>query len=116
MCQQELRDEKGKLLKKEKLYFRYLTQDDGDVSSQGSCGMALSARPSNSRQNREDNFDLDLENIMMMQAIWRSIQPGRRTLGAQVWPTKRSGDLELSFWSSNHCVIRAWTVATLTRR
>lgn len=99
MQQQELRDEKGKLRKKEKLSsssrslpqaeveyqdvsggshsarcFRYLNQDDDAVSSQGSCSMALSARPSHSRQNREDNFDLDLENIMMMQAIWQSIQ------------------------------------------
>ncbi|KAK8916205.1 hypothetical protein KSP39_PZI023098 [Platanthera zijinensis] len=141
MRQRELRDEKGKLRKKEKLssssrslpqveveyqdvsggshstrYFIYLTQDDGDVSSQGSCGMVLSARPSDSRKNKEDNFDMNLENIMMMQAIWQSIQPGRRTLGAKVWPTKRRGDLELYFWSSNRCVIRAWTVATLTIR
>lgn len=107
MRQQELLDEKGKLRKKEKLSsssrslpqaeveyqgvsggshsarcFRYLTEDDDAVSSQGSCSVAISARPSHSRQSREDNFDLDLENIMMMQAIWQSIQEQRGMEGS----------------------------------
>ncbi|KAK8939927.1 hypothetical protein KSP40_PGU006571 [Platanthera guangdongensis] len=71
------------------MYLKALIQQDisnssqnyGDVSSQGSCGMALSARPSDSRQNKEDNLDLDQESIMMMRSIWQSIQPGRRTMG-----------------------------------
>lgn len=99
MRQQELQDEKGKLLKKEEpssssrslplaeveyqdissgshsaRCFRYSTQDDEAVSSQGSCSVAISARPSHSIPNREDNSDLDLENMMIMQAIWQSIQ------------------------------------------
>ncbi|KAL3821316.1 hypothetical protein ACJIZ3_007221 [Penstemon smallii] len=35
--------------------------------------------PSRQRQNREDEFDLDLEDIMVMEAVWLSIQEnGRR--------------------------------------
>ncbi|XP_020705774.1 E3 ubiquitin-protein ligase DA2L isoform X1 [Dendrobium catenatum] len=99
MRQKELQNEKGKLSKKEESSsssrslplaeveyqdmsigshsarcFRYSSQDDEAVSSQGSCSVAISARPSHSIQNREDNFDLDLENRMIMQAIWQSIQ------------------------------------------
>lgn len=99
MRQQELQNEKGKLCKKEEpssssrslplaeseyqditsgshsaRCFRYSSQDDETVSSQDSCSVAISARPSHSIQNRDDNFDLDLENIMIMQAIWQSIQ------------------------------------------
>ncbi|XP_020576791.1 uncharacterized protein LOC110022276 isoform X2 [Phalaenopsis equestris] len=99
MRQRELQDGKGKLRKKEESSsssrslplaeveyqdmpsgshsarcFRYSTQDDEAVSSQGSCSVAISARPSHSIHNREDNFDPDLENMMIMQAIWQSMQ------------------------------------------
>lgn len=47
---------------------------DGLGHSQLPLSPPLSRSPSRSRQNREDNFDLDLEEIMVMEAIWLSIQ------------------------------------------
>ncbi|KAJ8479662.1 hypothetical protein OPV22_023389 [Ensete ventricosum] len=43
-------------------------------SSQASCSAPATTRFSQLRQNRDDNFDLDLEDIMVMEAIWLSIQ------------------------------------------
>ncbi|CAD5186061.1 unnamed protein product [Musa acuminata subsp. malaccensis] len=43
-------------------------------SSQASCSAPATTRFSQMRQNRDDNFDLDLEDIMVMEAIWLSIQ------------------------------------------
>ncbi|XP_008801977.1 E3 ubiquitin-protein ligase GW2-like [Phoenix dactylifera] len=60
------------------------------VSSQASCSSPDSTRPSHSRQNRDDNFDLELEDMMVMEAIWLSIQeqgaPGNPTCGSNVLP------------------------------
>lgn len=56
--------------------FRYSGPSSEIVSSQGSFMTPESRQPSHSRQNREDNFDLDLEDIMVMEAIWLSIQEG----------------------------------------
>ncbi|XP_010919921.1 E3 ubiquitin-protein ligase GW2 [Elaeis guineensis] len=53
---------------------RYPTQTDGYVPSQGSFTVPASRQPSHTRQSREDNFDMDLEDIMVMEAIWLSIQ------------------------------------------
>ncbi|OIW19905.1 hypothetical protein TanjilG_28776 [Lupinus angustifolius] len=48
------------------------------VSSQDSCATSM-VRPSPSaRTNRDDEFDVDLEDIMVMEAIWLSIQNGRQ--------------------------------------
>lgn len=53
-----------------------LVQGEASTASQHSYTMPLSAarRPSYSRLNREDDFDLDLEELMVMEAIWLSIQ------------------------------------------
>ncbi|KAJ6829382.1 uncharacterized protein M6B38_358115 [Iris pallida] len=55
--------------------FRYPAQGNEIVSSQGPLTAPVTRQPS-SRQNREANFDLDLEDIMVMEAIWLSIQEG----------------------------------------
>ncbi|KAI3987489.1 hypothetical protein MKX01_017187 [Papaver californicum] len=47
---------------------------DDIVSSQDTCSAPMIRQPSRSRQNRENQFDLDLEDIMVMEAIWLSIQ------------------------------------------
>ncbi|KAI3881527.1 hypothetical protein MKX03_035605 [Papaver bracteatum] len=47
---------------------------DDIVSSQDTCSAPTIRQPSRSRQNRENQFDLDLEDIMVMEAIWLSIQ------------------------------------------
>ncbi|XP_031495377.1 E3 ubiquitin-protein ligase DA2L-like [Nymphaea colorata] len=45
--------------------------------SQDSFSVPLIRQPIHTtRQNRDDGFDLDLEDIMVMEAIWRSIQEG----------------------------------------
>ncbi|PKA64446.1 hypothetical protein AXF42_Ash007191 [Apostasia shenzhenica] len=53
--------------------FRYSSQDDEAVSSHVSCSLPLSAHSLYTRQNR-DSLDMDLEDIMIMEAIWLSIQ------------------------------------------
>ncbi|OVA03366.1 hypothetical protein BVC80_7851g3 [Macleaya cordata] len=47
---------------------------DEIVSSHNTCSAPIIRQPSRSRQNRENQFDLDLEDIMVMEAIWLSIQ------------------------------------------
>ncbi|XP_077251024.1 E3 ubiquitin-protein ligase GW2-like [Tasmannia lanceolata] len=54
--------------------FNFHSQGDGIIPSQDLCAVPAIRHPSQLRQNREDGFDLDLEEIMMMEAIWRSIQ------------------------------------------
>ncbi|KAE9585095.1 putative transcription factor C2H2 family [Lupinus albus] len=48
------------------------------VSSQGSCATSMVRPPSSARTNRDDEFDVDLEDIMVMEAIWLSIQENGR--------------------------------------
>ncbi|CAL0326461.1 unnamed protein product [Lupinus luteus] len=48
------------------------------VSSQGSCATSMVGPPSYARTNRDDEFDVDLEDIMVMEAIWLSIQENGR--------------------------------------
>lgn len=49
------------------------------VSSQDARAVTEHRQTQNLRQNRDDEFDLDLEDIMVMEAIWLSIQEkGRR--------------------------------------
>ncbi|XP_073116539.1 E3 ubiquitin-protein ligase GW2 isoform X2 [Elaeis guineensis] len=66
------------------------------VTSQASCSAPASTRPSHSRQNRDGNFDLDLEEIMVMEAIWLSIQeqgsPGNPPCGGDVLPEPSFSD------------------------
>ena len=47
------------------------------VSSQDSCATSMFRPPPPTvRTNRDDEFDVDLEDIMVMEAIWLSIQTG----------------------------------------
>ncbi|ONI12180.1 hypothetical protein PRUPE_4G148900 [Prunus persica] len=48
------------------------------VSSQDSCAVSMFRQPPPPRVYREDEFDLDLEDIMVMEAIWLSIQENGR--------------------------------------
>ncbi|OIW11615.1 hypothetical protein TanjilG_31894 [Lupinus angustifolius] len=48
------------------------------VSSQGPCATSMVRPPSSARTNRDDEFDVDLEDIMVMEAIWLSIQENGR--------------------------------------
>ncbi|KAJ4788933.1 Protein SIP5 [Rhynchospora pubera] len=54
--------------------FRCTTHGDDLESSQPSCSASLMAQPSHSRHSRDDNIDMDLEEVMIMEAIWLSIQ------------------------------------------
>ncbi|XP_058095341.1 E3 ubiquitin-protein ligase GW2-like [Magnolia sinica] len=54
--------------------FSFPAQADEVMPYQGSRAAPAIRHPSHSRQNREDEFDLDLEEIMVMEAIWLSIQ------------------------------------------
>ncbi|KAG2657412.1 E3 ubiquitin-protein ligase GW2 isoform X1 [Panicum virgatum] len=54
----------------------YQCADQGTecCSSEPSCSNQTSMRPFHSRHNRDDNVDMNLEDMMVMEAIWRSIQ------------------------------------------
>ncbi|CAA0821297.1 RING/U-box superfamily protein [Striga hermonthica] len=96
MRQQEIQDEEERMLKQRELRssssmigptevdhcstlapsFASAIESEEIVASHE--GMAIRPSPRR-RQNREDEFDLDLEDIMVMEAIWLSIQEnGRR--------------------------------------
>ncbi|GLU14681.1 hypothetical protein SLE2022_312360 [Rubroshorea leprosula] len=49
-----------------------------EVSSHNSRAASMIRQPSSPRVNRDDEFDLDLEDIMVMEAIWLSIQDNSR--------------------------------------
>ncbi|GFZ12345.1 RING/U-box superfamily protein [Actinidia rufa] len=81
--QQDIQDEEERVLKRQELRYSNRTIEPGEVeygtvageeitSSQESfSSIRQSLRP---RQSRDDEFDLDLEDIMVMEAIWLSIQ------------------------------------------
>ncbi|KAL3503011.1 hypothetical protein ACH5RR_037460 [Cinchona calisaya] len=58
--------------------FSSAVESDEIVPSQESCATPVVRQPLRPRQNREDEFDLDLEDIMVMEAIWLSIQENSR--------------------------------------
>ncbi|XP_064977818.1 E3 ubiquitin-protein ligase GW2-like isoform X1 [Musa acuminata AAA Group] len=97
--QQELQDEAERMKKRQNLSSSSRTMTPTDVghhdisntstsvpsmkfsiqssdlgSRQASCSAPASTRPSQLRQNRDNNLDLDLEDVMVMEAIWLSIQ------------------------------------------
>ncbi|GER33623.1 RING/U-box superfamily protein [Striga asiatica] len=81
---QEIHDEEERMLKQKdhcstrEMSFASAIESEDIVSSHE--GMANRPSP-RQRQNRQDDFDLDLEDIMVMEAIWLSIQEnGRRQL------------------------------------
>nr|DAD37560.1 TPA_asm: hypothetical protein HUJ06_008201 [Nelumbo nucifera] len=99
MRQQEIQDEEARMQKRQEMIScsRVMTsgelehQDPPDISvavpsfhlpvegdnimpSQSSCAGLSNMQSSRSRQNREDEFDMDLEDLMVMEAIWLSIQ------------------------------------------
>ncbi|KAL6975539.1 hypothetical protein U1Q18_024335 [Sarracenia purpurea var. burkii] len=87
MRQQEIQDEEERFQKRQETSSsRTMTPGDAGnstvavgeevISCQEPCpSIRQSLRP---RQNRDDEFDLDLEDIMVMEAIWLSIQENGR--------------------------------------
>jgi hypothetical protein len=53
-------------------------EPDEIVSSQDSCATPMVRPHPATRANRDDEFDVDLEDIMVMEAIWLSIQENGR--------------------------------------
>ncbi|XP_009596975.1 E3 ubiquitin-protein ligase DA2L [Nicotiana tabacum] len=89
MRQQELQDEEEKTQKRKELSssssiagptpsFASAVEGGEAVTSQETCAASTIRQPQRMRQNREDDFDLDLEDIMVMEAIWLSIQENGR--------------------------------------
>ncbi|VFQ61902.1 unnamed protein product [Cuscuta campestris] len=93
MRQQELQDEEERILKQKEMCSSSNTSGpsvaehcstevplaasvEGSevVTSQQTCSTPAIRQPVLPRQIREDEFDLDLEDIMVMEAIWLSIQ------------------------------------------
>ncbi|KAL3364330.1 hypothetical protein AABB24_013208 [Solanum stoloniferum] len=98
MRQQELQDDEEKMHKRRELSssssiagpseieycstaapsFTSAVEGGEVVTSQETCAAPTTRQPQRMRQNREDDFDLDLEDIMVMEAIWLSIQENGR--------------------------------------
>ncbi|GAV60879.1 hypothetical protein CFOL_v3_04407 [Cephalotus follicularis] len=95
MRQQEIQDEEERFQKRQEISSRINIAPvevgygilaasrlpvDGEeiVSSQESRSAPMIRQPSHPRANRDDDFDLDLEDIMVMEAIWLSIQENGR--------------------------------------
>ncbi|WOG97854.1 hypothetical protein DCAR_0417195 [Daucus carota subsp. sativus] len=95
MRQQELKDEEERMQKRQlvnsssrsrsgEIEYSSIADSSSFVEGEGTNSpQYLSAMPSMRqplppRQNREDEFDLDLEDIMIMEAIWLSIQGNDR--------------------------------------
>ncbi|KAK3426870.1 hypothetical protein EUGRSUZ_F03204 [Eucalyptus grandis] len=94
MRQKELQDEEERMQKRQDLSSSSRTMapveiDNGSVGVQSrrspvdeeeivsadqSYSTSISRQPPHLRTNRDDEFDLDLEDIMVMEAIWLSIQ------------------------------------------
>lgn len=86
MRQQELQDEEERMQKRKDLSssssiiqpaeieYSSTTEANEFCSSPHSNSTPRTRHPLRPRQNREDEFDLDLEDIMVMEAIWMSIQ------------------------------------------
>ncbi|KAG4947501.1 hypothetical protein JHK87_043508 [Glycine soja] len=55
-----------------------VVENDEIVSSQDSCATSVVRPNATTRTNRDDEFDVDLEDIMVMEAIWLSIQENGR--------------------------------------
>ncbi|GFP98855.1 hypothetical protein PHJA_002029400 [Phtheirospermum japonicum] len=99
MRQQEIQDEEERMMKQKEIRssssmvgptevdycstrapsFASAIESEEIVASHETSATSAIRPPPRLRQNREDEFDLDLEDIMVMEAIWLSIQEnGRR--------------------------------------
>ncbi|GLU17707.1 hypothetical protein SLE2022_340630 [Rubroshorea leprosula] len=99
MRQQELQDEEERMQKRQELsssstgvaagevqYSSATAQssrvpvenEEEIISSRHSQAASMTRQPSHARANRDDEFDFDPEEIMVMEAIWRSIQENSR--------------------------------------
>ncbi|KAE8679063.1 interactor of constitutive active ROPs 4-like isoformX2 [Hibiscus syriacus] len=90
MRQQELQDDKERMHKRQELSSSSTAVAAGEVqynsvgdrssgeeeifSSQDSPAASMIRQPSHFGANRDDEFDIDLEEIMVMEAVWQSIQ------------------------------------------
>ncbi|KHG22806.1 sip5 [Gossypium arboreum] len=94
MRQQELQDDEERMLKRQDLSSSSTAVAPGEVqynsiadrspreeeifSSQDSQAASMIGQRSHPRVNRDDDFDIDLEEIMVMEAVWQSIQENSR--------------------------------------
>ncbi|KAE8720384.1 interactor of constitutive active ROPs 1-like isoform X1 [Hibiscus syriacus] len=93
MRQQELQDDEERMQKRQELSssstnfvlgeFQYnsveaRSSEEEMVSSQELQVASMTQQPPHTRTNRDDEFDIDLEEVMVMKAIWLSIQDNRR--------------------------------------
>ncbi|XP_047341813.1 E3 ubiquitin-protein ligase DA2L-like [Impatiens glandulifera] len=102
--QQELEDEEVRTQKRQELASSSRTVAHGDVENEPVAASSLVSEPETEdaisinepcpsmrhprqRQNRDDEFDLDLEDIMVMEAIWLSIQENGRQRNSPATPT-----------------------------
>ncbi|OAY83198.1 hypothetical protein ACMD2_15636 [Ananas comosus] len=71
---QELQEDAERTKKKQALSFRYTAEDDEFVSSQPSSSVLAGTQSTYSRRDSVENYDLDLEDVMVLEAIRRSLQ------------------------------------------
>ncbi|XP_020268660.1 uncharacterized protein LOC109844060 isoform X3 [Asparagus officinalis] len=80
--------------------FRYSGQGNEIAPFEGSFSAPESRQSSHIRQSREDNFDLDLDDIMVMEAVWLSIQEWL----FQITSTRRA-EVQETQWKLLHPVV-----------
>ncbi|XP_057948972.1 E3 ubiquitin-protein ligase DA2L-like [Malania oleifera] len=96
MRQQEIQDDEVRMQKRQEMSSTSEIITQGEVEHSSTAGPSfrslvdgeeimsshepalLARQPPRARQNRDDEFDLDLEDIMVMEAIWLSIQASGR--------------------------------------
>lgn len=123
MRQQELLDEEERSLKRQEVSssnsitvpappylcstaapsFTSAVEGEEIVVSEDPCTPPVTRHPLRARQNRDDEFDLDLEDIMVMEAIWLSIQEN----GRQQSPAYRETSPSDEYMAENQCVSAA---------
>ncbi|CAI9294969.1 unnamed protein product [Lactuca saligna] len=95
MRQQEIQDEEERMLKRQERssssriidsneaeYFSRAatsSSEGEEIVSAPNSGVTIIRHPQRPRDNRDDEFDLDPENIMLMEAIWLSFQEDGKT-------------------------------------
>ncbi|XVF04474.1 hypothetical protein REPUB_Repub05bG0086000 [Reevesia pubescens] len=119
MRQQELQDEEERMQKRQELsssstavspgevqYSSVAVRSSGEeeiVSSQDSQAVSIIREPSHPRASRDGEFDIDLEEIMVMEAIWQSIQENSRQRNSNYGDSASS----VQYVSGDHYILPA---------
>ncbi|KAK8648231.1 hypothetical protein V6N13_128992 [Hibiscus sabdariffa] len=104
MRQRELQDEEERMQKRQVLSSVSAGVEEVD-SLQDFQAALMNKQPSNRKTNRDGEFDLDLEDIMVAEAIWQSMQDGSGPRNSN----RRDAASSVQYVSSDHYMSPAMT-------